>query len=109
MTTVKRPRKLNYASQLKLLKTKINDSIYKNDVIVNALIKDFERMVEINNQLMKELKENGYTIKMPSGVKPSPCISAFNKNHSIMAKTCMQIQEYLDKIDSGLGESKGTW
>ena len=28
-------------------------------------------MVEINNQLMKELKENGYTIQMPSGVKPS--------------------------------------
>ena len=42
MTTVKRPRKLNYASQLKLLKTKINDSIYKNDVIVNALIKDLK-------------------------------------------------------------------
>lgn len=94
-----RRKVLDYDAMLKLMKESIAKSVYKDDVIVNSLIVDFERMVKINNELFKQLEIHGYTMDTPSGIKASTLIGVFNKNHSVMAKTCETLQTILEKVE----------
>lgn len=84
----------------KMLEENVESSdTFKNDPVLHSLIREFKRIIIINNNLWEIIEREGYsTLNIRDEIKINPAIGTYNKNQSIMCKLGEQLATYLDKI-----------
>lgn len=70
-----------------------NEQLSKDPLLLGLLV-DYERMIDINENLWNDIKEKGYYVVDAKGnTVQNPSIAMYNKNHATLLKTISMIDE----------------